>query len=89
MPDLFKGWLLHSCRSYDRPSHTVSIVQVDFMMGNLVSNKGTAAVVDGSQVLMTPLQRALIPPPMCAAAAHFAAPVQCCAFGQHEGNEVR
>ena len=64
-------------------------MQVDLMMGNLVSNKGTAAVVDRSQVLISPLQRALIPPPMCAAAADFPAPVQCCAFGQHEGNEVR
>ena len=63
-------------------------LQIDLMMDNLVSDKGTAAVVDGGRLLVTPLQRALIPPPMCAAAADFPGPVQCCAFGEHEGDEV-
>ena len=57
-------------------------------MTHNVSTKGTAAVVDGCQVLLTPLQRALVPPPMCAVAAVFHQPVQCVAFGDHEGNEV-
>lgn len=64
-------------------------MQLDLAMHEVVSNKGTAAVVDGARVLITPLQRALVPPPMCAAAADFAAPVQCCAFGEQNGNEVR
>ena len=63
-------------------------VQVEFCMSQDVSRSGTAAVVDGCQVLLTPLQRALVPPPMCAVAAVFHQPVQCVAFGTHEGNEV-
>lgn len=66
----------------------VIAVQVDLCMTHNVSTKGTAAVVDGCQVLLTPLQRALVPPPMCAVAAVFHQPVQCVAFGDHEGNEV-
>lgn len=62
---------------------------MDLLMEHLVSNNGTAAVVDGARLLITPLQRALAPPPMCSAAADFPAPVQTCAFGQHQGNEVQ
>lgn len=62
--------------------------QVEFCVSQDVSSSGTAAVVDGCQVLLTPLQRALVPPPMCAVAAVFHQPVQCVAFGAHEGNEV-
>ena len=58
-------------------------------MDCIVSSNGTAAVVDGSTVLLTPLQRALVPPPMCAVAAVFPQPVQCLAFGEHQGREVR
>ena len=58
-------------------------------MRQTVSPKGTAAVVDGCQVLLTPLQRAVVPPPMCAVAATFHQPVQCLAFGEHAGHEVR
>lgn len=64
------------------------LLQLDLAMDRLVSNRGTAVVVDGARLLVTPLQRALVPPPMCAAAADLPAPVQCCAFGQHNGNEV-
>lgn len=63
-------------------------VQVEFCMSQDVSSIGTAAVVDGHQVLLTPLQRALVPPPICAVAAVFHQPVQCVAFGTQEGNEV-
>ena len=64
-------------------------MQVEFCMRQNVSINGTAAVVDGSQVLLTPLQRAVVPPPMCAVAASFHGGVQCLAFGDHQGNEVR
>ena len=53
-----------------------------------VSPNVTAAVVDGSSVLLTPVQRMLIPPPMCAVAAVFPGAVQCLAFGEHQGREV-
>lgn len=32
-----------------------------------VSERGTAVVVDGRQLLLTPLRLGLVPPPMCAA----------------------
>ena len=53
-----------------------------------VSNNGTAAVVDGATVLLTPLQRALVPPPMCSVAAVFPQAVQCLAFTEYLGDEV-
>lgn len=62
--------------------------QVELYMDRCVSNNGTAAVVDGNTVLINPLQRALVPPPMCAVALQFPGPVQCLAFGEHEGCEV-
>lgn len=62
-----------------------------------VSHLGTAAVVDGSHVLITPLRHALVPPPMCAvrvvceaagdgAAAAVAAPVACLALRSLRGH---
>eukprot|EP00850_Spirogloea_muscicola_P022292 SM000287S10614 [mRNA] locus=s287:107124:112629:+ [translate_table: standard] len=38
---------------------------------------GTAAVVDGADVLVTPLARAIVPPPMALARTRFRAPVRC------------
>lgn len=64
-------------------------LQIELCMDACVSEKGTAAVVDGSRVLLTPLQRVLVPPPMCAVAAVFPNAVQSLAFGEHEGCEVR
>lgn len=64
-------------------------VKVDLAMERTVSSSGTAAVVDGATLLLTPLQRALVPPPMCAVAAVFPHPMQCLAFGNHQGNEVK
>jgi hypothetical protein len=46
-----------------------------------VSAKGTAVVVDGRRLLMTPLRHALVPPPMCAAAAELPAPAVALALG--------
>ena len=69
-------------------TQAVIAVQVDLCMNHSVSTNGTAAVVDGCRVLLTPLQRALLPPPMCAVVAVYHQPVQCIAFGSHEGNEV-
>jgi hypothetical protein len=47
-----------------------------------VSAKGTAAVVDGPRLLLTPLRHSLVPPPMCAAAAELPAPVAALALGE-------
>jgi hypothetical protein len=64
-------------------------VKVDLAMERTVSSSGTAAVVDGATLQLTPLQRALVPPPMCAVAAVLPHPVQCLAFGNHQGHEVK
>ena len=66
-----------------------AFVKVDLAMERTVSSSGTAAVVDGATLLLTPLQRALVPPPMCAVAAIFSHPVQCLAFGTYQGHEVQ
>ena len=64
------------------------VVQLELGMTQSISPKGTAAVVDGTQVLLTPLQRTVLPPPMCAVAVTFQQPVQCLAFGSLDGTEV-
>lgn len=59
----------------------------DFFWESVVSDRGTCAVVDGDAVALTPMFRAPIPPPMCAARAIFAAPVVSCAFRPASASE--
>lgn len=49
--------------------------RIGFRWDTCVSGSGTAAVIDGCKLLMTPLRRGLVPPPMCAVAAVAAAPI--------------
>ncbi|KAL4420046.1 hypothetical protein ABPG77_007485 [Micractinium sp. CCAP 211/92] len=61
--------------------------QLQFSRQPTVSRRGTAVVVDGSTLLLTPLRHTVVPPPMCAAAAALPAPVSCLAvrdFGEDE-----
>jgi len=57
---------------------------VSFTWECCVSFLGTAAVIDGTSVLLTPLRQSIVPPPLCAAAVACPAPVvaaalrQCC-----------
>ncbi len=57
---------------------------ISFIWECCVSAYGTAAVVDGTSVLLTPLRQCIVPPPLCAAAVACPAPVvvaalrQCC-----------
>jgi hypothetical protein len=53
-----------------------------------VSPLGTAAVIDGAEVLITPLQLALVPPPMAVSRVAFSSTVVAVAWGQVEGCEV-
>jgi len=61
-----------------------SVSFVSFSWECCVSSLGTAAVVDGTSVLLTPLRQSIVPPPLCAAAVACPAPVvvvalrQCC-----------
>ncbi len=45
-----------------------------------VSRRGTAAVIDGDRVLLTPLRHVVVPPPMAAVTARVSAPVEHLAF---------
>lgn len=62
-------------------------LQLEFEWEALVSQRGTAAVVDGRRLLLTPLRHTLVPPPMCAAPVRCSGPVACaalCDFGDAE-----
>jgi len=52
------------------------------------SARGTAAVVDGARVLLTPLRLAAVPPPLAAAAVVLPAPAACVALRDCGGVEV-
>lgn len=54
--------------------------QINFVRQPIVSERGTAAVIDGCRLLLTPLRHTVIPPPMCAVTAHAAAPITALAF---------
>jgi elongator complex protein 1 len=55
---------------------------ISFTWESCVSSYGTAAVVDGSSVLLTPLRQSIVPPPLCAAAVACPAPVVVAALRQ-------
>ena len=62
-------------------------LQLQFGREATVSALGTAVVVDGAALLLTPLRHTVVPPPLCAAAAALPAPVTCLAlrsFGECE-----
>ena len=63
-----KSSLLVNIRS--GTSSNMGGAQVDFSPAACTSPLGTAAVVDGAQILITPLRHTVIPPPMAAAVMH-------------------
>ena len=52
------------------------------------SARGTAAVVDGGRVLLTPLRLALVPPPLASLAVSLPAPAHCVALRDCGGAEA-
>ena len=52
------------------------------------SHRGSAAVIDGSDVLITPLQHAIVPPPMAAARVRCSSTVIATAWGEFQGCET-
>ena len=64
-------------------------MQVQLGTGLAVSALGTAAVIDGCEVLLTPLRRCVVPPPLCAVTARFKAPVQLLALLDGAPSEVK
>ena len=66
----------------------VSNLQVEFGLAACVSNRGTAAVIDGARILVTPLRTSVVPPPMCAAQLNLPAAARCVAFCDFGSAEV-
>ena len=79
---------LEAVRSGDLLTEATT-VQVQIGTGLAVSALGTAAVIDGCQVLLTPLRRCVVPPPLCAVTARFQAPVQLLAVLNGAPSEVK
>ena len=53
-----------------------------------MSELGTAAVIDGCHLLITPLRHVVVPPPLCAVTADFDSPIQSLAFLNGHESEV-
>ena len=62
--------------------------QVDFSYEPTVSARGTAAVVDGRRLMLTPLRLSVLPPPLCSVQALLPAPISHVAFCDHGSCEV-
>jgi elongator complex protein 1 len=80
--------------SASRP-HALHVLTSDGILESLlfssatwVSPRGTAAVIDASQLLVTPLQHAVVPPPMAAARIACGAAVTAVAWGNLQGCET-
>lgn len=53
------------------------------------SERGTAAVIDGSRLLVTPLRRTAVPPPLSAVVLEALAPVLCVTHRHGSSSEVK
>ena len=53
---------------------------IDFVLDAVPSALGTAAVVDGARLLVTPLRLCVVPPPMCEVAVVCGTPIACVAL---------
>lgn len=63
-------------------------VQVGFAWEPSVSARGTAAVVDGCCLMLTPLRLSVLPPPLCSLQAVLPSPISLLAFCDHGPSEV-
>ena len=57
-----------------------TVERFDLFWETTTSDRGTCAVIDGDVVMLTPMFRTPMPPPLCAAKAVFSAPVVAAAF---------
>ena len=63
-------------------------LQVRIALHSSTSQNGTAAVVDGSKLLVTPLRTSAVPPPLCAVVLEASAPILCIGHRQGTPSEV-
>ncbi|KAK9915662.1 hypothetical protein WJX75_002381 [Coccomyxa subellipsoidea] len=61
---------------------------VSFGVQNCISDRGTAAVIDGAKLLVTPLRLAIVPPPLSAVTLLAPAPVSCVAIRDFTDSEA-
>ena len=66
-----------------------SPLQVSMDLQSSTSERGTAAVIDGSRLLVTPLRRAAVPPPLSAVVLEAQAPVLCVTHRHGCASEVK
>lgn len=64
-------------------------LQVTLDMQSSASERGTAAVVDGNRLLVTPLRIAAVPPPLSAVVLEAQAPIVCIGHRHGGSSEVR
>lgn len=87
-PCVYPSW----SEAQDRALHTVSTGglydSVTLSCASTVSSRGSAAVANGCDVLVTPLQHTLVPPPMCAARVRCSAAVAAVAWGHIDSEET-
>lgn len=63
--------------------------QVGLGAGQCVSERGTAVVIDGARLLVTPLRLAAIPPPLSAVTITLPGPASCATISNFGASEVR
>lgn len=78
-PGLFALWVSSGCNDLEHLKHSSArIERMEFLWDAVVApHSGTVAVIDGPQLLITPLSRGLVPPPTAAVTYQLPAPVTC------------
>lgn len=80
-------WCEHSDTALFVIAHSGRVERWELFFAADISLRGSVAVIDGSEVLLTPLRLALVPPPMCAARASTPHAVSAVAWGEVKGCE--
>ena len=72
---------LHTAWARDAPTTTLSVSSADYALAPTISPAATAAVLDGARMLVTPLARCAVPPPLAAATVALPCPAAAVAVG--------
>jgi hypothetical protein len=84
-PGLFALWVSSGCKNFEHSGAKVE--RMEFLWDAVVApHSGTVAVIDGPQLLITPLSKGLVPPPTAAVTYELPAPVMC--VHMVEGDDV-
>ena len=80
-------WCEHSTAALCVSSESGRVERWELFFAADVSPRGSVAVIDGSEVLLTPLRLAVVPPPLCAARVSTPHAVFAVAWGEVNGCE--